>query len=384
MFDYIIVGAGLSGSVMAERIASQLKKRVLIIEQRNHIAGNCYDYYNEDGLLIHKYGPHIFHTENKQVWDYLSQFTEWHLYQHQVLASVDGDLLPIPFNLNSLERVFSNEIANKISKKLIDQYGYDSKLSVLQLRENNDPDLKMLADFVYEKVLLNYTNKQWGLRPEDIEDYVMRRVPIFISRDNRYYQDEYQGIPKHGYSRLFENMLRHPNIKIMLNTDYRELVTVNHHTKQIKFMGQIFEGHLIYTGKIDELFDFCYGDLPYRSIDFKVETVYQDKFQEVGTINYPNDYDFSRVTEMKHLTGQIHRHTAIMQEFPKGCTRKDVPYYPVPQATNLELFERYHELSLSYPNITLLGRLAEYRYHDMHTAVMIALDKFNQVIKPKG
>lgn len=382
MFDYIVVGAGYSGAVFAERIASQLKQRVLIIEQRNHIAGNCFDHYNEDGILVHKYGPHVFHTRVKQIWDYLSQFTDWTIYQHHVLAEVDGSLIPIPFNLNGIEKIFSQALAENLIKKLVATFGYDSKVPILKLRQTADSDIRMLADYVYERVYLHYTQKHWGLKPEELDQYVTGRMPIRISRDDRHYQDEYQGIPKYGYTKMFENMLDHQDIKIMLNTDYRELITVNHHTHQVKFMGQLFEGKLIYTGKIDELFDFQFGELPYRTADFRFKTLQKDRYQEVGTINYPNAYDFTRITEMKHLTGQLHPFTAIVEEYPRMCKRKDVPYYPIPQPQNLELYYKYLKLAENYPSVILSGRLADYKYYDMHVAVFKALSKFNKFLRP--
>lgn len=377
MFDYIVVGAGFTGAVLAERIATELKKRVLIIEQRNHIGGNCYDQYNQDGLLVHKYGPRVFHTHDKLVWDYLSQFTEWKSYQHKVCSYVDGMLVPIPFNLNSIEILFPNYIASEITRKLIQNFGYGKKIPILELRKTEDAELKMLADFIYDKIYLNYTFKQWGLKPDELDEYVTGRMPIHISRDDRHYQDEYQGIPLYGYNQLFKKILDNKNIKVLLNTDYREVLTINHHSKQIKLMGQEFTGKLIFSGKIDELFDYCYGELPYRTVDFKVKTIHQEHYQDVASINYPNDYAFTRVTEVKQLTGQTHPHTAIVEEYHRECTRKDVPYYPIPEAQNLATCAQYKELANSYPNIVLAGHLADYRYYDMNVAVAMALTKFN-------
>ncbi|TXJ03588.1 MAG: UDP-galactopyranose mutase [Neisseriales bacterium] len=380
MFDYIVIGAGFSGAVMAERIATQLKKRVLIIEQRNHIGGNCYDQYNEDGLLVYKYGPRVFHTPDKQVWDYVSQFTEWKSYQHKVAAYVDGHLIPIPFNLNSLKILFPEYMVKELTHKLIKYFGFGNKIPILELRKTEEDDLKMLADFIYNKIYLNYTYKQWGLKPDELDEYVTGRMPIHISYDDRHSKDSYQGIPRFGYNQLFKKMLGNQNIKVMLNTDYREVVTVNHHTKQIKFMGQLFEGKLIFTGKIDELFDYCYGELPYRTVDFKIKTLQQEHYQDVASINYPNDYDFTRVTEVKHLTGQTHPYTAIVEEYHRGCTRKDVPYYPIPAEPNLAMFAKYQQLAKEYTDIVLSGHLADYRYYDMNVAVLMALEKFNNEI----
>jgi len=223
-FKYIIVGSGFSGSVLAERIANQLNEKVLLIEKRNHIGGNCYDYYNDDGILIHKYGPHIFHTNYKEVWDYLSSFTEWHAYEHRVLAMIDNKKVPVPFNLNSLHMLFKNNIASRFENSLIEAYGINIKVPILKLRESNNSDLKVLADFIYENVFLNYNFKQWGMRPEELDSSVTGRVPVFVSRDNRYFQDQYQGIPKDNYAKIFEKMLAHKNIKFLLNTDYKEVI----------------------------------------------------------------------------------------------------------------------------------------------------------------
>lgn len=381
MFDYVVVGAGLSGVVMAERIASQLKKRVLIIERREHVGGNTYDYYNEDGILVNRYGPHVFHTKVREIWDYLSQFTEWNYYQHKVLSHIDGNLVPVPFNLNSIKILFPKPIAEKFSNKLVDFFGYGSKVHVLELKETKDDDLKFLADYVYEKVFLNFTFKQWGLKPEELDLSVTGRVPIFVSYDDRYYKDEYQGVPKFGYTRMIKNMLDHTNIKLMLNTDYREILTVNHLSKQIKLFGQQFEGKLVYTGKIDELFDFCYGELPYRGLELKFETINTENYQPAGTINYPNEYEFTRVSEMKQMTGQQNKATTLVREFPKDCKRNDIPYYPIPQAKNLEVYNKYKEMAKDYSSILLTGRLADYKYYDMHASILKALDKFKQELQ---
>jgi UDP-galactopyranose mutase len=379
MFDYLIVGAGFSGAVLAERLAREKNQRVLIIEKRNHIGGNCYDYYNEEGLLVHKYGPRVFHTADKAVWDYLAQFTEWLSYYHQVLAQVDGVLIPIPCNLASIAKLFSPQLANQLTEELINQFGFGAQVSILDLRQSAQENLRFLAEFIYQKVYLNYTFKHWGLKPEELANYIIERTPIFISYDSRHYKEPYQGIPKHGFNQLFKAMLTHPNIKVMLNTDYREVLSVNHLTKQVKFMGQLFEGKLIYTGKIDELFDYCFGELPYRTLDFKVKTIHQATYQNVATINYPNDYAFTRVSEVKYFTQQRHPYTAIVEEYPRPASRKDVPYYPIPTPENLAILAKYQELAQSYPTITLAGHLADYKYYDMDVAVKQALEKFVQL-----
>jgi len=382
LFNYIIIGAGFSGSVIAERIANVLNQKVLIIEKRNHIGGNCYDYKDENNIIIHKYGPHLFHTDYKDVFDYLSNFTEWQLYHHKVLAFIDGKKVPIPFNLNTLYEVFPKTLAEKLETKLLNKYHYNSKIPILELLREEDDGLKFLANFIYEKVFKNYTAKQWGLKPEDIDPQVTARVPIYISRDNRYFTDKYQAIPKDGYTKIFERMLNHPNIKIMLNTDFKELININYENKKIFFMGQEYKGKLIFTGMIDELFNFKYGYLPYRSLELKFESIGQEYYQEAPVVNYPNDYDFTRITEFKHIHPTQSYKTTILKEYPKAYQPNiDVPYYPVFTKENQELYNKYKEEAERFNNLILIGRLAEYRYYDMDDAVKRALEVFEERIK---
>lgn len=382
MFDYIIIGAGLAGSVIAERIANVLNKKVLIIEKRNHIGGNCYDYYDENNILVHKYGPHIFHTEIKEVWDYISQFTKWNYYQHQVLGFIDGKKVPIPFNLNTLKELLP-ESSTKIKKKLIDNFGCNIKVPILDLMETEDKDLKFLADFVYKKVFLNYTKKQWGIKPEELNPSVTARVPIYISLDNRYFQDQYQGMPKDGYTKIFEKMLENKNIELMLNTNFNDILKINLDENKLYFLDQEFKGKLIFTGKIDEFFDYEFGELPYRSLNFDFETINQEYFQEVGTVNYPNNFDFTRITEFKHLTEQKNSKTTIVKEYPqvhyKDIKGKDIPYYPIPMNVNLELYKRYKEKADNF-NFIFVGRLAEYKYYNMDIVINRALMIFKEQI----
>ncbi|CUA79616.1 UDP-galactopyranose mutase [Anoxybacillus suryakundensis] len=385
MFDYVVIGAGFAGAVIAERIANKLNKKVLIIEKRNHIGGNAYDCFDKNGILIHKYGPHIFHTRLKSVWDYLSNFTEWNFYHHHVLGVIDGKKVPIPFNLNTLHELLPKSISNIMEEKLIDKFGYNVKVPILKLREAEDEDLKFLANFVYEKVFLNYTTKQWGMKPEDLDPTVTGRVPVYISKDNRYFQDAYQGIPKEGYTKLFERMLDHSNIKIMTNTDYKEVLSIDKETKEIVLFGQKFNGKLIYTGKIDELFDYEMGELPYRSLRFEFETLEKEFYQEVGTVNYPNDYNFTRITEFKHLSGQNHPKTTIVKEYPqqynKDIPGQDIPYYPIQVEENKKLYKKYKEFADEFENLILVGRLAEYTYYDMDAVVAKALKVFKEKIE---
>jgi len=374
-YDYLIVGSGLSGCVIAERIANQLNKKVLIVEKRNHIGGNVYDYYNENNILVHKYGPHIFHTQMKKVWDYTSQFTEWIIYYHKVLAVIEGQKVPIPFNLNSISQLFPNKYADKLIKDLIDNYGYGIKIPILKLMETKDKDLKFLADYVYKNVFLGYNLKQWETKPEDLDFSVTSRVPIYISRDDRYFNDKYQGIPKNGYTQMVKNIIKNKNIEVLLNTDYKNIID------NVKF------DKLIYTGHIDYYFDFAFGHLPYRTLDFKFETFEfdnnKDKFQETAQVNYPNDYDFTRITEFKHLTKQNTNYSTIAYEFSKAHNPNDKnsdPYYPIPNDENHNLFNKYKLEADKLQNVIFLGRLADYKYYNMDQTVGVALQTFEKKI----
>lgn len=380
MIDYIVVGSGLAGVVMAERIATQLNKKVLIIEKRNHIGGNCFDFKDENNILIHKYGPHLFHTNNKQVIEYLSKFTSWNIYNHEVLCFIDGKKVPIPFNFNTLYEVFPNQKAKALEAKLLETYDYNSKVPILELKKSTDKDLQFLADFIYEKIFVNYTAKQWGMKPEDMDGAVTARVPIFIGRDNRYFNDSYQMLPSNGYTSMINNMLNHKNIKIMLNTDFQEICTLK--DKDFYLFDKKFDGKVIYTGQIDELFDYKFGDLPYRSVNMQFETIEKDFYQEKATINYPNDYDFTRITEFKHIHPANSTKTTILKEYPQEYIKDiNTPYYPVFTDINQEKYSRYLEHAKEFKNLILVGRLAEYKYYDMDDIVKKALEVFEETFK---
>jgi len=360
MYDYLIVGAGFAGSVLAERLARVDNKRVLIIDKRNHIGGNAYDHYDEAGILVHKYGPHIFHTNSREVFDYLSQFTAWRNYQHRVLASVDGQLLPIPINLTTINQMYGLNLSSDELSGFFEERAEKKK----ELITSEDVVVSTVGRELYDKFFKGYTKKQWDLDPSELNASVTARVPTRTNKDDRYFTDTYQAMPLHGYTRMFEKMLDHPNIHIMLNSDYKELI------------GEIAYEKLIFTGPVDEFFDYRFGKLPYRSIKFKFETLDQEKFQQTGTINYPNDYAFTRITEFKHLSGQQHHKTSIVYEFPKA---EGDPYYPIPKPDNAELYKQYQKLAASMENTYFVGRLATYKYYNMDQVVAQALSTFRKI-----
>ena len=360
MFDYLIVGAGFAGSVLAERLATQAGKKVLIIDKRDHIAGNAYDYYNNDGILIHKYGPHIFHTNSKDVFEYLSQFTEWRPYEHKVLGSVDGQLVPIPINLNTINQLYGLSL----NSSEVESFFASRAEKVAGVKTSEDVVVSKVGRELYEKFFRGYTRKMWDLDPSELDASVTARVPTRTNRDDRYFTDTYQAMPLHGYTQMFKNMLSHKNIKVMLQTDYKDIIDI------IPFK------NLIFTGPIDEYFDSCYGKLPYRSLEFKFETVDQEVFQPTGTVNYPNEQLYTRITDFKYLTGQKHPKTAIVYEFPKA---EGDPYYPVPRAENAELYKKYQQLAATVSNTYFVGRLATYKYYNMDQVVAQALTTFKKI-----
>ncbi len=368
-FDYLIVGAGFAGSVLAERIATQLNKKVLIVDKRFHIGGNCYDYTDDNGILVHQYGPHIFHTQAKKVWDYLSQFTEWHPYFHRVLADVEGIKVPVPFNFNSLYKVFPEGYASKLEALLLEKYGFGLKVPILKLMENDNKDLKFLADYIYKHVFVGYTMKQWGLKPEEIDFSVTARVPVYTSRDDRYFQDTYQGIPQKGYTKIFEKLLSHPNIHVLLKTDYKDII------EDIKF------DKMIYTGALDTFFDKIHGELPYRSLIFDFKSYNQTKFQEVAQVNYPNSHDYTRITEFRHFLPSESNKTTIAKEYPTNYKEGlNDPYYPIPNDENHKRYELYKKEAEKLNNVFFVGRLAEYKYYNMDQIVGVALMEFEKNI----
>ena len=380
-FDSIVIGAGIAGSVVARELAER-GQQVLVIEKRNHIGGNAYDLNDEAGVLIHQYGPHIFHTNNKIVFDYLSQFTEWLPYQHKVVANLKDKEIPVPFNLNSLYLVYDKDKAERIEKKLIDTYGMEQKVTILDLKKNDDPELKELSQFVYDNVFVYYTMKQWDKSPEEIDPNTTARVPVFISRDDRYFQDTYQGMPKDGYTKIFDNMLNNKNITVLTNTDAKDKIQFTDDC--ILFEGEKFNGKLIFTGALDNLFDCCYGRLPYRTLDFEFETFNQDYVQSHGTVNYTISEKYTRITEFKHMTGQVLAgKTTTCKEFSKAYSgdESETPYYAIINEENNALYQKYKEKCNKYENMYLLGRLAEYKYYNMDAIVEKALELSQQLLE---
>ncbi len=360
-FDYLIVGAGFAGSVLAERLASQENKKILLIDKRDHIGGNAYDFYDDAGILIHKYGPHIFHTNSKEVFLYLSKFTSWRDYQHKVLASVDGLLVPVPINLNTINTLYGY---NFNSAQLVDYFESLAEHKS-QLLTSEDVVVNKVGRELYEKFFKGYTKKQWGVYPSELNASVTSRVPTRTNRDNRYFTDTYQAMPLHGYTKMFQRMLAHPNIKVMLNTDYKEVMSL------IPFK------EIIYTGPIDEFFNYKFGKLPYRSLQFVFETHDKPVYQQTGTINYPNEGLYTRITEFKYLTGQQHNKTSIVYEFPKA---EGDPYYPIPQKANNDLYKRYETLAAeTVPDVRFVGRLATYKYYNMDQVIAQALGTYKKI-----
>lgn len=360
MFDYLIVGAGFAGSVLAERLARGFNKRVLLIDRRAHFGGNAYDCHDKHGILIHRYGPHIFHTNSADIFEYLSRFTEWRQYQHRVRACVDGRLVPIPINIDTINALYGLSLDSVGMKTFLD--------SVAEKRDpiitSEDVVINGVGHELYAKFFRGYTRKQWGLDPSELDAQVTARVPVRFNRDDRYFTDSYQAMPARGFTHMFGNMLDHPNIKIMLNTDYREVREIIPHDQ------------LIFTGPIDEFFDYQFGKLPYRGIEFKHETHHRPVFQEAPVVNYPNEYDYTRVTEFKYLTGQTHPFTSIVYEFPRA---DGDPYYPIPRPDNALLYKKYRELADATPDVHFVGRLATYRYYNMDQVVAQALTLFKKL-----
>ena len=366
-YDWLVVGAGFTGATLAQRVASVLRQRVKVIDRRPHIAGNAFDAPDEAGVLVHRYGPHIFHTNADRVWTYLSQFTRWRPYEHRVLAEIDGQLVPVPFNLTSLHRLFGAREAASLERTLLDAYGLGTKVPVLQLIQSPDSQVRAFGEYVYDRVFLGYTTKQWGRRPEELSPTVTSRVPVHISWDDRYFQDRYQAIPEQGYTRLFENLLDHPLIDVELGVDFADVRDA---------VGRV---PVVYTGPIDEFFGYRHGPLPYRSLAFRHEHRAGSLTQATGQINYPNAHRYTRVTEHNHITGGDSGVSTVSYEYPcaheVGVTE---PYYPVPMDQTRVLFRSYAaDAAALGDSVVFAGRLADYKYYNMDQAVARALQVFD-------
>lgn len=374
MYDLIVAGSGFAGSVVAREFAEK-GKIVLVVEKRNHIGGNMYDKMDENGIPVHIYGPHIFHTNSKNVVDYITRFGEFKNYEHTVLGYIDDKYVPIPFNFKSLEELLPDK-ADELKVILTQKYEGKISVSVYELIQSDNEIIKELGNFIFNKVFLNYTAKQWGIPAADVDISVLNRVPVVLGYDNRYFRDTYQLMPKISYTHVFNKLLEHKNIEIKLNTDALSLLKINE--DKIFYEGKVFNGQVYYTGAIDELFGYCYGQLPYRSVHMQFETLNQNLFQKASVINYPNDYDFTRITEFKHFYQPTGNTTTILKEFPlpydKDATKGNIPYYVIPGEENVKKYQKYKDLASDIKNLKLIGRLAEYKYYNMDTVIEKALE----------
>lgn len=363
----LVVGAGFSGATIAYLIASNLTEEVIVIDKKNHVAGNCYDYRDNNGIMIHKYGSHIFHTKSEKVWKFIKQFTDFNTYMHKVIGLIDGIETHIPFNFNTLYDLFPQSFARRMEEKLLTKFELNSKVPILEFQKQDDEDLKCLANYVYEKIFLDYTTKQWGITPKDIDSAVTARVPVYLSKDNRYFQDKYQGIPAEGYTKVVEKMLEHKNITIKLNTNFQDI--------NINDFSRIF-----YTGSIDEYFNFEYGQLPYRSVNFKFEEYDNEYYQSNSVVNYPCNYDFTRIHEFKYYLNDKSKKTVIAKEYSENFELgKNERYYPIPKDENKNLYQKYKEKAKTLKNVYFLGRLGDYNYYDMDKAILRAINLYEEI-----
>ncbi len=368
----IIVGSGFSGSTMARLIAEKLDEKVVVVDKKDHIAGNSYDYRDENGIMIHKYGSHIFHTNNEKVWSFLKKFTVFNTYMHEVVGIIDGIEAQIPFNFTTLYQIFPETLAKRLEEKLLKKFEYNKKVPILEFQKQDDEDLKFLAEYVYEKIFLNYTTKQWGVSPKDVDGAVTARVPVYLSKDNRYFQDKYQGIPLEGYTKVVEKMLDYPNIEVILNKDFAKLKKEN--------SDLVKNARIFYTGSIDEFFDYKFGKLPYRSVNFKLETHNREFYQTHACINYPNNYDFTRIHEYKHYLNDKSEKTVIAKEYSEFFELgKNERYYPIASEENAKLYQKYLDEAKNLKDVYFFGRLGDYKYYNMDLAVARAIELFEEV-----
>lgn len=381
MKQAIIIGSGFSGAVCARTLAEQ-GYQIQVIERRNHIGGNMYDYPNSEGIIIQQYGPHIFHTNMERVITFLSKFTSWFPYEHRVLGQIDGQLVPIPFNLRSLELLYPEKEASYIKDILVQEVGMGKKVPILELKKHRDSQIRAFADYVYEKVFYHYTVKQWGMTPEQLSPSVMNRVPVYVSYEDRYFLDQFQMMPVDGFTPLFTSMLAHPNIQISLECDAKEYLSFDYQHHKVLWNGKEINGPIIYTGAIDELMDYQLGKLPYRTLRFKLENHPLSSFQPVAVVNYPNTEEYTRISEFTKFTSEkLLNSTVTMKEYPSSWKTGDIPYYPIEIEPNLQLHKSYLALLEPFQNFYPLGRLAAYKYINMDAAVLFALQLCDQIIK---
>ena len=364
----LIVGAGVSGATVANLLSKE--HDVTVIDSSDYIAGNCFDYRDDNGIMIHKYGSHIFHTSNKEIWDFLSQYTGFNTYMHKVVGLVGGNEVPIPFNFNTIQRIFPKTLADSIERKLLEKYKYDTKIPIMEFMKQNDDELRFLAEYIYENVFLHYTEKQWGKSPDEIDGAVTARVPVYLSRDDRYFQDRFQGIPLEGYTKMIENMLDQPNITVKLRTSFKDIDPSGY-------------DKIFYTGPIDELMDYCFGPLPYRSVRFKFEEYDRGHYQSNSVVNYPNNYDFTRIHEYKYYLNDRSDRTVIAKEYSEDFVPgKNDRFYPIPTEDNIALYNKYLGAAKEkYPNMYFLGRLGDYKYYDMEKAIARAFEVYKEAME---
>lgn len=399
----LIVGAGISGASAARKIAEEFHEKVLVIDRRRHIAGNCYDRLDSECGYTQEYGVHLFHSNSERVWNFLSRFTDWNLSMHRVVGVVEGKIVPIPFNLNSIDALFPKVLAEKLTRKLLERFTYGQRIPILELRRSEDSDLLFLAEYVYENIFLHYTEKQWGVRPDELSGSVTGRVPVLISRDDRYFSDRFQGLPIDetgtvNYTQLVRRLLEHPNIETVLETDFHDVISgkTSAFTSALNSVSGLSSfRRVIYTGAVDEYFDFRLGELPYRSLRWKFQTCDRSPSQPFAlpnvVVNYPNNFDFTRVLEYEHIRRMNYvpdfsqcenSKTRISYEYSQPFIRgENERYYPVPGEKSAELYARYAELASAVPNLYFLGRLGMYRYFNMDGAVEEALNLFERLKK---
>lgn len=381
-YDVIIVGAGLAGSVLAREFAND-GKRVLVIEKRYHIGGNAYEEIMQNDVRVHLYGPHIFHTSNKRVFEYVKKYAEWYFYEHRVLGKINDRLVPIPFNFKSLELLFDKNASDNIKNELVKSFPNDKKVSILDLINHDNAVIKEFGEFVYKNVFENYTAKQWNIPVDKIDKSVINRVPVILGYDDRYFQDEYQFMPKNGFNELFNNLLNNSLIEVRLNTDAKNLIKIKNN--KVLFEEKEFLGKVIYTGAPDELLGYKYGPLPYRSLDLKFENIEMNYYQPSSVVNYPNEEKYTRITEFKYLTNeQKDGRTTILKEYPLTYNHEDkdiIPYYVISNENNLNLYKKYLNDINAVSNLYLCGRLAEYKYYNMDAVIDAALNLYERICK---